>query len=76
PDDISSFVLKNCYQQMAKPLARMFNNSIRWVKFLRNGKMSTWSRHPIFKKDEKSEVENYRPISLLSCSSKVLERCI
>ena len=31
---------------------------------------------PVHKKCEKSQVENYRPISLLSIISKVLERCV
>ena len=31
---------------------------------------------PVFKKDNKDYTENYRPISLLSIVSKVLERCI
>ena len=31
---------------------------------------------PVYKKGEKEHAENYRPISLLSIVSKVLERCI
>ena len=31
---------------------------------------------PVFKKDNKEQAENYRPISLLSIVSKVMERCI
>ena len=31
---------------------------------------------PVYKKDEKDHVENYRPISLLCIISKVLERCV
>jgi hypothetical protein len=31
---------------------------------------------PMYKKTEKDQVENYRPISLLSIISKVLERCV
>ena len=29
---------------------------------------------PIFKKDEESNVENYRPVSILSVPSKMLEK--
>ena len=31
---------------------------------------------PVFKSGEKDHVENYRPISLLSIISKVMERCV
>ena len=31
---------------------------------------------PLFKKNERSEVGNYRPVSILSVSSKILERAI
>ena len=31
---------------------------------------------PVFKKDNKEQAENYRPISLLSIVSKVMERCL
>ena len=31
---------------------------------------------PVHKKDSKNDVENYRPVSLLNCVSKVFERCI
>ena len=31
---------------------------------------------PLFKKDDPSVVSNYRPVSLLSCVSKIMERII
>ncbi len=31
---------------------------------------------PVYKKDNKEHMENYRPISLLSLISKALERCV
>ena len=31
---------------------------------------------PIYKSGEKMDMNNYRPISLLSCISKILEKCI
>ena len=31
---------------------------------------------PVFKKGDKAQVENYRPISLFCIVSKVFERCI
>ena len=47
---------------------------------LRNGVIpAQWKIHkiiPIFKSDDPSLVNNYRPISLLSNTSKVLERLV
>ena len=40
---------------------------------------SAWKKSnivPIFKKGEKTSVSNYRPISLLSCTSKIIERVV
>ena len=31
---------------------------------------------PIYKKDDRRKVENYRPVSLLDNDSKVFEKCI
>ena len=31
---------------------------------------------PLFKKDDSSKLNNYRPVSLLSCTSKILERIV
>ena len=31
---------------------------------------------PLYKKDDSSDVSNYRPVSLLSCVSKIMERFI
>ena len=52
----------------------MFNLSLDWGEF-----PSIWKRAnvtPIHKKDSKSKTDNYRPISLLSCVGKILEKIV
>ena len=73
-DNIGPSVLKNCAASLAQPLHFLFSLS------LRNGEVpSQWKHHtiiPVFKAGDKSSVNNYRPISLLSNISKVLERIV
>ena len=62
-------------QIIAQPLTSLFNKS------LENGLFpESWKRAnviPIYKqKGEKSSYKNYRPISLLSCVGKLLEKCV
>jgi hypothetical protein len=74
PDDIPLFILKNCSQQIVESLSQIFNASIQKSKM-----PSKWKNVivvQILKNGDKCVIQNYRPISLLSCSSKVLERCI
>ena len=74
PHEIPPRILKECAHQIAPSLCLLFNQS------LQNGSMAEeWKLTniiPIHKKGDISNVENYRPISLLSVISKVLERCV
>ena len=74
PDGISATMLKSMAYSIAPGLTKLFNKSIS------SGKLpSTWKTSsivPIPKSNEKSSVTNYRPISLLSIISKLLERHI
>jgi hypothetical protein len=74
PSDISPFILKNCRSSLTPHLTFIFNQSIstgtvpiQWKKA---------NVVPIFKKGDRSNVKNYRPVSLLPCASKVMERCL
>jgi hypothetical protein len=58
---------------MSKPLSDLFNKSMACHTFPDSWKRANVS--PIFKKNDKQQKENYRPISLLSCVGKVME-CI
>ena len=74
PDGIHGKVLKNCARSLAYPLSILFNLSFVTGCIPRDWKLA--SVVPVFKKGDKSSVENYRPISLTSLVMKVFERCI
>lgn len=71
---ISNAIIKKCAIAIAKPLMFIFN------KCLENGifpKLLKLARvKPVFKKGDKENVENYRPISVLPIISKILERAM
>ena len=74
PDGVSPKLLKNTACTLALPLKTLFNTSLRTGIF-----PSKWKRanvSPIHKKNDKQDVNNYRPISLLSCVGKLLERIV
>ncbi|MEE4246980.1 MAG: reverse transcriptase family protein [Kangiellaceae bacterium] len=74
PSDISPFLLKNCRSVLASQLTFIFNRSVS------SGTVPLqWKKAnvvPIHKKGKRADVSNYRPVSLLPCASKVLERCL
>ena len=73
-DDIGPNILKVCAPVLYKPLHYLFTLSIHHCKL-----PSEWLIHcitPVFKSGNKNSVKNYRPISLLCNTSKVLEKII
>ena len=72
PDAINGAVLKNCSESLAYPLSKMFSLIYNVGYIPAEWKLSNVV--PVHKKDNKSNVENYRPISLISLVMKVLER--
>ncbi len=74
PDGISNRVLKECADSLAVPLTDLFNKSMNEGVFPRLWKLSNVS--PVYKKALRYLKENYRPVSLLSCLSKVMERIV
>jgi hypothetical protein len=73
-DGITHQMLKSTSETICIPLAIIFNFSLQKGIF-----PSTWKIArvmPAFKKDDKSSPSNYRPISLLSCIGKVMERAV
>ena len=71
-DDISFNVLKKCFSSLCEPLKYLFNLSIEKGIFPDDIKIAKVTS--IYKADDKSDLSNYRPISVLSCFSKILER--
>ena len=74
PDEIPPRILKECAHQIAPSLCLLFNQSLQHGSIPKEWKLANII--PIHKKGDISNVENYRPISLLSVISKVLKRCV
>ena len=74
PDNISHRMLKGCIHSISAPLCILFNRSISEGVFPDLLKRATVT--PLFKKGDKSFPSNYKPVSFLSCSGKILERII
>ncbi len=74
PDGISARLLKECANVIAPSLTELFNKS------LASGKVPTEWKYanivPVPKTSETRIINNYRPISLLSLVSKVLEHVV
>ena len=74
PDGISPKMLREAATRLAKPLTRLINMSLVCKQFPDSWKLTNVL--PLYKKNEKTSINNYRPISLLSCVSKVMERVV
>ena len=72
PNSVPQPLLKKIKKSIAKPLCNLFNMSFQEGRCPTFLKVS--SVIPIFKKDSKLIVANYRPISLLSNINKILEK--
>jgi Reverse transcriptase (RNA-dependent DNA polymerase) len=71
---LSNKILKFVKFEISKPLVHLFNLSLTTGKFPSELKCS--KTVPIFKAGDNSMCDNYRPISLLSSLSKVLEKAV
>ena len=57
-----------------KHLTNIINNDLLRNSFSDSAKIA--SVRPIFKKGERTEIGNYRPVSILNCFSKIYERVL
>jgi hypothetical protein len=73
-DGISTSLIKNIATEISIPLAHIFNLSLTTGVFPNKLKKSRIV--PIFKSGDPESCDNYRPISLLSSLSKVLEKMV
>ena len=73
-DNISIRMLKICDYSIVKPLILIFNNSLNQGIFPKPWKQANVT--PIHKKGDKTDVSNYRPISVLPICGKIFERII
>jgi len=71
-DDIQMFLVKQCLCYFIKPLVHIYNVSFQTGIFPDMMKLAKII--PLFKKGDKQDIQNYRPISILSAFSKILEK--
>ncbi len=74
PDGISNRLLRESAVSIAQPLSHLFNYSLSTGYFPEQWKIANVI--PVFKKDDPMLCNNYRPISLLCCISKVFEKIL
>ena len=72
-DRLPGRFLKNRADVLAKPITDICNLSIYLNKFPRDFKFIAKDK-PIFKKDRKTNVSTYQPISLLPILSKIIKK--
>ena len=74
PDEVYPRILKECRDELCEPIEKIFRNSLDTgivPKLWRQANVV-----PIFKKGDKADSSNYRPISLTSVIGKMLETII
>lgn len=74
PFSIPVYILKLIKSQISAPLQLIFNNSLLLGIVPESFKLASIT--PVFKKGSQLNVNNYRPISLLSTFNKILEKLV
>ena len=72
PDGLDVNIIISAYKIIKKPLLKIFNDSLLLGIFPQSMKIAKVT--PFYKSGKKNLMTNYRPISVLSCFSKILER--
>lgn len=73
-DEISSVILKHCKEELVPPLTSIINKSFSQGIFPNSLKLAII--FPKLKKNPTTSLDSYRPISLLSTISKVMEKIV
>ena len=73
-DFITAFITKQCIKHYIKPLTYLTNSSFKNDTFPEELKLAKVI--PIFKNRDTQNISNYRPISILSFFSKLIEKTI
>ena len=73
-DTINNRIVKTCHKELAKPIKYVINKSINESNVPQAFKRARII--PLYKKGAANECDNYRPVSLLSALSKILEKAI
>ena len=74
PDGVSPKLIKEAGKSLVPSLTKLINLSLRTSLV-----PSQWKKAnvlPLFKKGSKSDVNNYRPVSILPAPSKILEKIV
>ena len=74
PDGIHGKILKDCASSLAQPLSLLLTMSYNTGTISDEWKLADVV--PVFKKGDKTSVENYRPISLTCLTMEIFEYCI
>ena len=73
-DNLSGNFLKDSANILARSISQLCNLSIKFNSFPRSCKIAKVK--PLLRKGSKTDTQNYRPISLLTILSKIIERII
>lgn len=73
-DEISPKILKHCSEELTQPLTSIINKSFQEGSFPKTLKLA--KVYPKHKKGTRSDPTNYRPITLVSTISKVIEKTV
>ena len=72
PDGITPKLLQEAGHTIVPSLTRLINLSLDTSRVPKKWKQANVI--PIFKKGDNAELNNYRPVSLLSCVNKIMEK--
>lgn len=70
-DEVPMYLVKKCFDYISSPLCEIINSSLSSGIYPDSLKFA--SIQPIFKKGDRGDIQNYRPISLMSVFSKFFE---